>query len=333
LFGTLFAASFTQRGRFALKKVRSKTSFKGHRSASDLKIGQRNERRSIMGKEKLKILLVDDEKEFVESLSERLELRNLETDVAYDGEEALEALKQGKHDVMVLDLRMPGIDGIEVLRRAKKRNPDVQVVVLTGHGTEEDEEQAKKLGAFAYLKKPVNIDHLIGALKKEKMKVLLVDDEKEFVESLSERLELRNLEADVAYDGEEALEALKQGKHDVMVLDLRMPGIDGIEVLRRAKKRNPDVQIVVLTGHGTEKDEEQAKKLGAFAYLKKPVDIDHLVGTLNKVWGRLKKSKNAVDSVIMAAAFAQAGEREMARETLEEFMKKDKGEKQGGEPG
>jgi len=280
-----------------------------------------------MKKEKLKVLLVDDEKEFVESLSERLELRDLKADIAYDGEQALEAIKKGKHDVMVLDLRMPGIDGIEVLRRVKKSNPDMQVVVLTGHGTEKDEEQARKLGAFAYMKKPVEIDHLIGALKKEKMKVLLVDDEKEFVESLSERLELRNLEADIAYDGEQALEVIKKGKHDVMVLDLRMPGIDGIEVLRRVKKSNPDVQVVVLTGHGTEKDEEQAKKLGAFAYMKKPADIDQLVGTLQKAWSRLKKSKKAVDSVIMAAALAQAGEREMARETLSEFMEEDEDDK------
>ena len=279
-----------------------------------------------MKKEKLRVLLVDDEKEFVESLSERLELRNLEADVAYDDEQALEALKEGKHDVMVLDLRMPGIDGIEVLRRVKKTNPDIQVVVLTGHGTDKDEEQAKKLGAFAYMKKPIEIDHLIGALKQEKLKVLLVDDEKEFVESLSERLELRNLEADIAYDGEQALKAIKKGKHDVMVLDLRMPGIDGIEVLRRVKKSNPDMQVVVLTGHGTDKDEEQAKKLGAFAYMKKPADIDQLVGTLQKAWSRLKKSKKAVDSVIMAAALAQAGEREMARETLSEFMEEDEDE-------
>ena len=280
-----------------------------------------------MKKERLKVLLVDDEKEFVESLSERLELRNLDADIAYDGEQALAAVKDGKHDVMVLDLRMPGIDGIEVLRRVKETNPDVQVVILTGHGTDKDEEMVKKLGAFAYLKKPVDIDQLVGTLHKEKIKVLLVDDEKEFVESLSERLELRNLDADIAYDGEQALAAVKDGKHDVMVLDLRMPGIDGIEVLRRVKKTNPDVQVVILTGHGTEKEEKMAKKLGAFAYLKKPVDVDQLVGTLNKAWKRLKKSKKAVDSVIMAAAFAQAGEREMARETMAEFMEEEDDEK------
>jgi len=280
-----------------------------------------------MKKEKLKVLLVDDEKEFVESLSERLELRNLEAEIAYDGEQALAAIKGGKHDVMVLDLRMPGIDGIEVLRRVKKTNPDVQVVILTGHGTDKEEAEAKKLGAFAYLKKPVDIDHLIGTLHKEKLKVLLVDDEKEFVESLSERLELRNLEAEIAYDGEQALAAVKEGKPDFMVLDLRMPGIDGIEVLRRVKKTNPDVQVVILTGHGTDKEEKMAKKLGAFAYLQKPVDVDQLVGTLNKAWKRLKKSKKAVDSVIMAAAFAQAGEREMARETMAEFMEEEDDEK------
>ena len=273
-----------------------------------------------MKKEKLKILLVDDEKEFVESLSERLELRNLEADVVYDGEQALDALKKGKHDVMVLDLRMPGIDGIEVLRQAKKRNPNVQVVVLTGHGTDKDEAMAKKLGAIAYLKKPVDIDHLIGALKKEKMKVLLVDDEREFVESLSERLELRTLEADVAYDGEQALDVLKEGKHDVMVLDLRMPGIDGIEVLRQAKKRNPNVQVVVLTGHGTDKDEAMAKKLGAIAYMRKPVDIDRLVGALHNAWKKVKRTKRAMDTLILASAFAQVGETEMPRETMKEFM-------------
>lgn len=158
-------------------------------------------------------------------------------------------------------------------------------------------------------------------MKKERLKILLVDDEKEFVESLSERLELRNLDADIAYDGEQALKAVEDGKHDVMVLDLRMPGIDGIEVLRRVKETNPDVQVVILTGHGTDKDEEMARKLGAFAYLKKPVDIDQLVGTLHKAWNRLKRSKKTVDSVIMAAAFAQAGEVDIARDTVAELMK------------
>ena len=281
-----------------------------------------------MGKEKLRILLVDDEKEFVESLSERLAMRDLKADVAYDGEQALKALKEKEPDVMILDLRMPGIDGTEVLRRVKKEHPNVEVVILTGHGTDKDEKEALRLGAAAYLKKPVDIEQLVGAVRKEKLKILLVDDEKEFVESLSERLALRNLKADVAYDGEQALKAIREEEPDVMVLDLRMPGIDGIEVLRQVKKLRSDMAVVVLTGHGTDKDEKEVMRLGAAAYLEKPVDVDHLVGTLHRVWNRLKKSKRVVDTMLMTAALAQAGETDIARETmaeLEEELKKEEG--------
>lgn len=267
-------------------------------------------------KEKVRVLLVDDEKEFVESLSERLELRNLKPGIAYDGEQALEAVKKERPDVMILDLRMPGIDGIEVLRKMKKDHPEVDVVILTGHGTDKDEAEARRLGATAFLKKPVDIDQLVGTVHKEKLRVLLVDDEKEFVESLSERLELRNLEAAVVHDGEEALKTVHEDKHDLMVLDLRMPGVDGIDVLRKMKKDHPKVPVVILTGHGTDKDEKEALRLGASAYLRKPVDVDQLVGTLNKVWSRVKKGKKRVDTMLMAAAFAQAGATDIARDTM-----------------
>jgi len=99
------------------------------------------------------------------------------------------------------------------------------------------------------------------------IKVLLVDDEKEFVNSLAERIEMRDLGSKIAYDGEEALRLVDDEIPDVVVLDLRMPGIDGIEVLRCLKKNYPKVQVIVLTGHGSEKDEKMAKELGAFEYL------------------------------------------------------------------
>ena len=226
-----------------------------------------------MKKEKLKVLLVDDEKEFVESLSERMALRDLKAEVAYDGEQALKAIKEEEPDVMILDLRMPGIDGIEVLRKVKKDHPNLEVIILTGHGTDKDEQEARRLGATAFLKKPADLDQLVGAVHKDKLKVLVVDDEKEFVESLSERLELRNLKATVVHNGEQALRAVKEEEPDVMVLDLRMPGIDGIEVLRKVKKNHPTVAVVILTGHGTDKDEKKAMKLGAAAYMRKPVDF------------------------------------------------------------
>jgi len=113
-------------------------------------------------------------------------------------------------------------------------------------------------------------------------KVLLVDDEKDFVTTLSERLQMRDVEPAVVYSGEEALNLLEDETPDVMVLDLRMPGIDGIEVLKKVKQEHPSVAVIILTGHGSEKDRELCMSLGAFAYLEKPVDIDELSDTMKR---------------------------------------------------
>ncbi len=113
-------------------------------------------------------------------------------------------------------------------------------------------------------------------MKRENIKVLLVDDEVAFTNTLAQRLKMRDLRVETAYDGEEALLKLKTEEPDVIVLDLKMPGMHGIDVLREIKKSSPNTQVIILTGHGTDKDEEEAVRLGGFGFLKKPTDIDTL---------------------------------------------------------
>jgi len=125
--------------------------------------------------------------------------------------------------------------------------------------------------------------------------VLLVDDEREFVQTLSERLQTRNLPSKVVYDGEQALSALETDPPEVMVLDLKMPGIDGIEVLRRAKRDQPKIEIIILTGHGSDREREIALELGAFAYLQKPVDIDILAQTMKDAYRKIGKLDQPLD--------------------------------------
>jgi two-component system response regulator CpxR len=120
-----------------------------------------------------RVLLVDDEREFVQTLSERLLLRDMGSAVAYDGESALEMLREDEPDVMILDLKMPGIDGMEVLKRVKATQPEIEVIILTGHGNETDRETCMNLGAFAYLQKPVDIDILSETMKKANEKIML----------------------------------------------------------------------------------------------------------------------------------------------------------------
>jgi len=124
-------------------------------------------------------------------------------------------------------------------------------------------------------------------------KILLVDDEKEFVQTLSERLQARQYPASVVYNGEQALEYVKKDEPDVMVLDLMMPGIDGIEVLRRVKQERPNIEVIILTGHGSEREEKLAAELGAFAYLKKPVNIDLLTRTMNEAYRRINARRSS----------------------------------------
>ena len=122
-------------------------------------------------------------------------------------------------------------------------------------------------------------------------KVLLVDDEREFVQTLSERLMMRDMGSAVVYDGESALNLVRDDEPEVMILDLKMPGIDGIEVLRRVKSEHPDIEVIILTGHGSEADREVCMELGAFAYLHKPVDIDVLSETLKAANEKIRAEK------------------------------------------
>jgi len=121
-------------------------------------------------------------------------------------------------------------------------------------------------------------------------KVLLVDDEREFVQTLSERLLMRDMGSAVAYDGESALAMISEDEPEVMILDLKMPGIDGIEVLKRVKQTRPEIEVIILTGHGSEQDRKTCLDLGAFAYLQKPVDIDVLTETLKKANEKMRQN-------------------------------------------
>ena len=146
----------------------------------------------------------------------------------------------------------------------------------------------------------------------KKIKLLLVDDEENFVNTLAERMNMRDMGSEVAHDGETALEMVKGEAPDVMVLDLRMPGIDGVEVLRKVKKAHPQVQVIILTGHGSEQDQEVCMQLGAYEYHKKPVDIDRLVKSIKGAY------RQKMEDAMVAATFAQAGDFDDAKKVLKE---------------
>lgn len=148
-------------------------------------------------------------------------------------------------------------------------------------------------------------------MSKEEIKILLVDDEKQFVDTLAERLAMRGFSARVAYDGPQALKAVEEPT-DVIVLDLRMPGMDGFEVLRSVKKSNPQVQVIILTGHGGDAEEQTAYRMGAYNFLKKPMDIDELLGSIRMAY------RDKLENAMVAVSLAEGGDFDAARDVMAE---------------
>lgn len=126
-------------------------------------------------------------------------------------------------------------------------------------------------------------------------KILLVDDEREYVQTLSERLFMREMGSAVAYDGESALDLIQKDDPEVIIVDLKMPGIDGFDVLRKVKESRPDIEVIILTGHGNDADGRRCLEMGAFAYLQKPLDINELSEAIKAANEKIRQRKAATD--------------------------------------
>jgi DNA-binding response OmpR family regulator len=123
--------------------------------------------------EKFKVMIVDDELDFLETIVKRLKARNIEVNGVESGYKALEALADRNPDVIILDVKMPGMDGIETLREIKKKSPLTEVIMLTGHASVESGIQGMQLGAFDYVMKPVALDELLEKVRQAYERKLL----------------------------------------------------------------------------------------------------------------------------------------------------------------
>jgi len=222
--------------------------------------------------EKAQSPAVDFSAASVQAVKDFLLTARVETTLANEGHNVVVSAKDGK---VVLTINK----NVLMLKRLEE---DLQTIVQKVEGVKD---VVTEIGKGFY-----QTDIYRQFDFKTPSKVLLVDDEREFVQTLSERLMMREMSSAVAYDGESALNIVDEDEPDVMILDLKMPGIDGIEVLKKVKATKPNIEVIILTGHGSEVDEKTCMDLGAFAYLQKPVDIDLLSKTLKLANDKIRKS-------------------------------------------
>jgi len=268
-----------------------------------------------------KVLLVDDEVEFLEATSRVLRRRELEVLTAASGEQALAVLASETVDVVVLDVKMPGMDGDEVFRRVRDEHPGLPVIMLTGHGTVPQAFQMSKDGVHDYLAKPfppellaakvceaahrtgAHVDHDAAPGPGEAISVLLVDDEEELLESLKKVLSRRGFRVTTAKSGEWALQLLLSMDVDVVVVDVRMPGMDGLQLLQQIRNSFPDRQVILLTGYPSVETAVTGVKLGAAEYMTKPANVDDLASAIHRAWLERREAvdvgrRRAIDEIL-----------------------------------
>lgn len=158
---------------------------------------------------------------------------------------------------------------------------------------------------------------------KENIKILIVDDEARFLETIGKLLRRRDFEVTTATSGEEALELSNKVEFDVAVVDLKMPGMDGEQVLQKMKECHPDTEVIILTGHGSVDSTIKCTTLGGFSYLYKPCELDTLVHVFNEAYtNRLrKKYQRKIELVEKIASEANPGN---ALQILEQLISLDK---------
>lgn len=254
------------------------------------------------GHKEVRLLLVDDEIEFLNSTAKALRRRGFDVTTVHNPAVGLKLLEHETFDVAVLDVKMPDISGDRMFREMKRRWPDTPVIMLTGHGTVEQAFETSREGVFEYLTKPCDVDKLVqtclnavaASMRKEipekeaeepeEIHVLIVDDEEDFLRSLSAALRRRKMRVSTASGGMEALEKLEKDSYAVVLLDLKMPGMDGLEALRRIKAANPAGEVLLLTGLPTVATVIQGLKEGAFDYMVKPQDVELLARKIREAF-------------------------------------------------
>lgn len=234
---------------------------------------------------RLRIFVVDDDRDFAESVAEALESHGHDVATAHSGEEAVRKFRAESFDVTLMDVQLPGMNGVESLLEIRRMKPAARIVMMTAYSVEQLLEQAVDQGALGVLHKPFDLAELRRAIESARPAgvVLVVDDDPEFVASVERYLGDHGFTVLAARSGEEAVAKVLANGVDLLVLDLRLPILDGLEVYLELKKRGRALPTVLVTGYALEEQErlDTLSRVSGAGCLVKPFDPKDLLAALN----------------------------------------------------
>jgi DNA-binding NtrC family response regulator len=236
-----------------------------------------------------RILIVDDEPDTCANLSDILTDLGYEVDTGHDGFAALELVKKNGYDIALLDLRMPGMDGLELYQRMREISAGTVAIVVTAYASSDTAKSVLAAGAWQIVPKPVNIQKLLDLVAKtvDRCQILVVDDDRDLCENLWDLLRGQGCRVHLAYDVPEAKEALRRRKFQVVLIDMKLPSGDGHQVLRTLQETDKEARSVLITGYVTEMETkvQAALQAGANAVCFKPFDVEKLLSTVEQLCG------------------------------------------------
>jgi len=239
---------------------------------------------------RVKILVVDDDPYLLDLLTETLDALEYEPIGAPSAEVALDRLKKSDFDLIITDIKMPGMDGIEFTRLVKREYPHLPVIFITGVYSDDLKEELVQ----GVLAKPFRINQVeemientIGELPpaKNDRHVLVVDDDDTFRMMLVETLKISDYTVEAAADAEEALQKIREGNISTVITDIKMPGRDGLSLTRSIKKHWPEIMVILITGFVPYEDSPDFIDI-ADGILIKPFKVENITELLKDLHSR-----------------------------------------------
>ena len=238
-----------------------------------------------MTNNKPKVLVVDDQRSMRLTLAAILEDQGYDVTEVEDGYRAIEALGQVPFDLVFMDIKMPGINGVQTFREIKKISPKSVVVMMTGFAVEDLVKEALDEGAFSVIYKPFDLEGVISLVESvlKSVLILVVDDHSSERETLIQILTDKGYRVTGAADGNEAIQMVRDNHFDIILMDIKLPGKDGFAAFQEIKALDPDARVLFMTGFVLEDSISQAIDAGAYPVAYKPFDIEKVLALVEQI--------------------------------------------------
>ena len=236
-----------------------------------------------------RVLVIDDDRDHAESIADVLTARGIEAELAFSGEAGVVRFREADFDMVFMDVKLPGKNGVETFFEFKKIRPDAKVMLMTGYSLEHLVAQAVEKGALGVLRKPFAVEDLLDVLDRLKPcgLVLIADDDPDFAASIRPVLLQHGYRVEIASTGREALEKAAAEEVSCLVLDLAMPMLSGLEVYFKLKEAGRAIPTIFVTGFPGEKSaaEAQLPSAATQGMFLKPFDPAELLRAVDAATG------------------------------------------------